>query len=280
MIDVLLIFLLLAVGTWFAAALGAAMIVFVKGGKSTNLIMGFAAGVILMVSFTELLHPAIHKAEHFSSLPAWIVVPVAFAAGFVCVLLLDRHIDKLKKKRGAEGKADFKHRQGLLLIGAFSTHSIPEGLALGILLGAIGSTFSVESFWVVIPLVIAVGVHKIPEGTAISVTFQREGLSKLKSFFVGQASGVFAFLSGIAGFFIAISIDAILPYAMGFAGGAMVWVAVHELIPKSIEKEKTSKATIGILLGVVLMLIIDTTLHNHSIGNFHCCGPITINQRF
>jgi ZIP family zinc transporter len=268
----ILLFVLLAAGTWLAAALGSSMIAFVKRGKGTSLIMGFAAGVILMVSFVELIHPAIHSAESHAALPAWFVVPVSFAVGFLAVLGIDIFITRLKERSEARGMDGFKYRQGLLLIGALSAHSIPEGLALGILLGAVGHSLYSSELLVLVPIVAAVGAHKIPEGTAISAAFQAGGMSKLKSFVLGQASGFFAFLFGVAGFFIATGIDAFLPYVMSFAGGAMVWVATHELIPKSQVKDKPYLATIGVLLGVVLMLIIDTTLHQHSHGIYHCCS--------
>jgi len=262
--EILLIILLLATGTWLAAAIGAAIVAFVKKGSGaiTTLVLGFAAGVILMVSFVELIHPAIHKAETYSSLPTWIIVPGAFTAGFFCTLLLDLCISHLRGKRGN----DFKYKQGVVLLSVLSVHSVPEGLALGILLGALGRHFYIDELMAVVPIAIAIGLHKLPEGTAISVAFQKEGMTKLKSFLLGQASGFLGFLSGIVGFIIAISINAILPYAMGFAGGAMIWVAVHELIPHnrgSAEKRSPYLATIGIFLGVLLMLFVDTTIHNH-----------------
>ena len=266
--------LLLAAGTWLSALVGAAAVAFVKkgSGMATDLVLGFAAGVILMVSFVELLHPAIHMSERYLSLPAWVVVPGAFALGFLATFFLDLHIGRLKTKMEAAGKIGL-YKQGLMLFGAFSMHNIPEGLALGILLGALGRHFDMGELWALVPLVIAIALHKFPEGAAIAVAFQREGMSKIKSFLVGQGSGFLGFLAGIAGFAIAVGINAILPYAMAFAGGAMVWVAVHELIPES-KRNKDKKpylATIGICLGVLLMLIVDTTLHDHHHGHGHVC---------
>ena len=273
--ETIMVFLVLAIGTWAAAAVGAALVVFIKkeSKKSANLILGFAAGVILMVSFVELLHPAIHRAEEFALLPAWVVVPGAFAVGFLAALLLDRRIARAKEKRQGAGQGDYKYKQGMMLLGALSVHSIPEGLALGILLGAAGRRFDMAELLAVMPLVIAVGLHKLPEGTAVAVAFQKDGMSKLKSFIVGQASGFFGFLTGIAGFVLAVNVDVILPYAMAFAGGAMVWVAVHELIPESGKDRAKSPylATLGVFLGILLMLIVDTTLHDH--GHIGRCGP-------
>jgi len=271
--EIFLVFLALAIGTWFASAIGAALVAFVKKRNATltNLILGFTAGVILMVSFVELLHPAIHRAEEISLLPAWVVVPGAFAIGFLAALLLDMHIARIKAKK--EGKGSYKYKQGVMLLGALSVHSIPEGLALGILLGALGRQFDMAGFLAVMPIIIAVGLHKLPEGTAVAVAFQKDGMSKLKSFLLGQASGFFGFLTGILGFVVAINVDAILPYAMAFAGGAMIWVAIHELIPESGKSraQRPYLATIGVFLGVLLMLFVDTTLHTHAHGPN--CGP-------
>jgi len=270
-----LIFILLGAGTWLAAVFGAATVAFVKknGGALTYLVLGLAAGVILMVSFTELLHPAIHIAGANSFLPPWIVVPGAFFMGFLTTLLLDMHINRLKNRREKAGKASL-YKQGLMLFGALSVHNIPEGLALGVLLGALGVHFVRGEIWVVLPLVIAIALHKIPEGAAISIAFQKEGLSKPKSFLLGQASGFLGFVAGIIGFTVAVNIDTILPYAMAFAGGAMVWVAVHELIPESRRYNGKWRylATVGICIGVLLMLIVDTTLHDHGGCNHGGCA--------
>jgi len=275
--GIFLILLVLAAGTWLSAVVGAGVVAFVKKDKTwaADLILGFAAGVILIVSFVELLHPAIHMSETYSALPAWAVVPGAFALGFLATFLLDMYICRLKTAKEKAGKPSL-YKQGLMLFGALSVHNIPEGLALGILLGAFGSRFRLEELWAVIPLVIAIALHKIPEGAAISVAFQKEGMTKVKSFLIGQLSGFFGFVAGVIGFVIAININAALPYAMAFAGGAMVWVVVHELIPES-NKNRDKKpylATVGVFLGVLLMLVVDSTLHDHAndCGHGHRVG--------
>lgn len=273
MSNIILVLLVIAAGTWFSALIGAAVVAFVKkeNGSLTDLILGLAAGVILIVSFTELLHPAIHIADASSALPVWVVVPGAFALGFMATLLLDMYIDHLKKGREKAGKTSL-YKQGLMLFGALSVHNIPEGLALGVLFGALGGHFIRVQLWAVVPLVLAVALHKLPEGAAISVAFQKEGMPKLKSFLIGQLSGFFGFIAGIVGFIIAVNIDALLPYTMAFAGGAMVWVAVHELIPESKRHNQKRRylSTVGVFIGVLMMLFVDTTLHDH--GHGHNCG--------
>jgi ZIP family zinc transporter len=246
--DLFLSLLVLAGGTWFAGIFGAFAVVKKNCVSSAKIIAGFVAGVILMVSFVELLHPAIHLAENLP-LPAWIVVPATFALGFFSALLFDFYIARV---------ATVKYKQGALLLATLSSHSVPEGLALGVLLGA-------GEIWAIAPVFIAVGLHKFPEGAAISVAFHKDGMTKLKSFLFGQTSGFLAFFSGAVGFAIVVNVDSILPYAMGFAGGAMIWVAVCELIPKS--------KVIGVFFGIVLMLLVDTTLHVNT--HVQCCQRIS-----
>jgi len=279
----MLIILLLAAGTWLSAVLGAAIIAFIKTGKNcaADLVLGFAAGVILIVSFNELLHPAIHMSRAHSAMPAWVIVPGAFAVGFFAAFLLDMYIGRLKSRREQkEGVSMYK--QGLMLLGALSVHNIPEGLALGVLLGATERPIRLEELWGVIPLVVAIALHKLPEGAAISIAFRQEGMSKFKSFIVGQSSGFFGFVAGVIGYVVAVNINAALPYAMAFAGGAMVWVVVHELIPES-SKNRAKRpyiATVGVFLGVLLMLVVDTTLHDHAHACMHSDRPEIRLQRF
>jgi len=282
MIDMVVIFLLLAGGTWLSALVGSAIVIFVKKENIIlmDLILGFAAGVILIVSFVELLHPAIHMAKADSGLPAWVIVPGAFALGFFAAFVLDMRINPLKAKKEQSRKTS-RYKQGVVLFGALSAHNIPEGLALGILLGTLSNGFTRPELLAVIPLVIAIALHKFPEGAAISIAFKKEGMSAFGSFLLGQTSGFFGFLAGIVGFTIAINIEAILPYAMAFAAGAMVWVVVHELIPESKcnKEKKPYLATMGIFLGVLLMLFVDITLHNHNHGHRPCCYECSLQSQ-
>jgi ZIP family zinc transporter len=292
--ETLMALLVVALGTWFAAALGAAIIaIFRKDNiKMSRIIMGFAAGVILAITFWELLYPAMHMAE-YGAIPAWLVVPGAFGLGVLFVFFLDRVIHKIGLRKRQEGKECFKYRKSLVLTSALSLHNIPEGFALGVALGALGAGFEMEALFALVPMAIGIGLHKMPEGSVIAVSFRREGLGKLASFFAGQISGFLGFIMGIAGFFIAASIDALMPFALAFAGGAMVWVAIFELIPaghnegldnsvnngqSSCGCPKKSKnvrlTTLGVILGILAMILLHTLLphahhHDHGHGHYH-----------
>ena len=152
----------------------------------------------------------------------------------------------------------FAYKQSSILAGAISIHNLPEGFAIGVLLGALPADFRPEELALIIPIILAIGLHNIPEGTAVAISFRREGASKTSAFFLGQIAGLAELLAGILGFFIVTRFDAIMPAALSFAAGAMVWVAVHELIPEC-QKNKEHHpylATIGIIIGVALMLIL------------------------
>ena len=279
--ETLMMVLVLALGTWVAAAVGAAVVVFFKKENVafSRIIMGFAAGVILAVTFWELLYPAMHPAGN-EPLPIWLIVSGSFSLGFLFILGLDRLIRNAEEKRKQTGQDGFKYRRSVMLGSALSFHNIPEGFALGIVLGALGSNFHTEDLVAVIPMAIAIGIHKMPEGSVLAVSFRKEGMGGLKSFFAGQASGFIGFLLGLVGIVAATSMGVLMPFALSFAGGAMVWVAVHELIPESRgcrdgqNHKKSYLATFGVVLGVLAMLLLHTTFghHHHHHGHYHDHG--------
>ncbi|MCL2575046.1 MAG: ZIP family metal transporter [Defluviitaleaceae bacterium] len=272
--NVLMAILVLALGTWIAAALGAAIVAFFKEKNLTlsRIVMGFAAGVILAVTFFELLYPSMHLAEYLA-MPAWVAVPGSFILGFLFIFGLDTFVHKKAHSKKVAGQGGFKYRQSVVLASALSFHNIPEGFTLGLMLGILGSHFNMDELWTILPMVIAVGLHKLPEGSVLSVAWRKEGMGRVKAFFLGQISGFIGFAFGIGGFLLAAGMDDFMPFIMAFAGGAMVWVAVHELIPESQKCEcgekRSSLATIGIILGVMAMLILHTVLpHDHG-GHDH-----------
>ena len=274
--NIILIFAISALALWAFSAFGSALVVFFKKDnfRLQYATVGFAAGVMIVVAFWHLLFPAVKLAEHNSNLPAAIPSVGGFLIGCLAVFLLDKLIAYAKAKRGREGDTRFK--QSFMMMGVISVHKLPEGFAVGVLVGALGNYFQIEQVIALIPVIVAIGLHNLPEGTVVSVSFMKEGLSKPKSFFMGQLAGIIQVLAAVAGFALVINIEQIMPYALAIGAGAMLWVAVHELIPEAlkIRDKYPYYATLGIFAGILLMLIFEAVVpHDHAF----CCN-VNLNQ--
>ena len=249
--------------TWFVTALGAALVFFFKtiNRKVLDGMLGFAAGVMIAASFWSLLAPAIEMAEE-SSLPAWIPATAGFLMGGLFLWIADKIIPHLHlgfPMEEAEGIKTSWHRS-ILLVLAITLHNIPEGLAVGVAFGALASDLPSATMAGAVALAIGIGIQNFPEGAAVSVPLRREGFSRLKSFWYGQASGIVEPIAGVLGALSVILIKPILPYALAFAAGAMIYVVVEELIPESQLKKNTDIATIGAMLGFAVMMTLDVAL--------------------
>ncbi len=249
--------------TWFVTALGAALVFFFKtiNRKVLDGMLGFAAGVMIAASFWSLLAPAIEMAEE-SSLPAWIPATAGFLMGGLFLWIADKIIPHLHlgfPMEEAEGLKTSWHRS-ILLVLAITLHNIPEGLAVGVAFGALASDLPSATMAGAVALAIGIGIQNFPEGAAVSVPLRREGFSRLKSFWYGQASGIVEPIAGVLGAVSVILIKPILPYALSFAAGAMIYVVVEELIPESQLEKNTDIATIGAMLGFAVMMTLDVAL--------------------
>ncbi len=249
--------------TWFVTALGAALVFFFKtiNRKVLDGMLGFAAGVMIAASFWSLLAPAIEMAEE-SSLPAWIPATTGFLMGGLFLWIADKIIPHLHlgfPMEEAEGLKTSWHRS-ILLVLAITLHNIPEGLAVGVAFGALASDLPSATMAGAVALAIGIGIQNFPEGAAVSVPLRREGFSRLKSFWYGQASGIVEPIAGVLGALSVILIKPILPYALSFAAGAMIYVVVEELIPESQLEKNTDIATIGAMLGFAVMMTLDVAL--------------------
>ena len=249
-------------GTWLVTALGAATVVFFKSPnqKGLNIMLGFASGVMIAASFWSLLQPAIEQAEKTSGLPAYFVATVGFLLGALFMWASDKAVVFARKKADS-GTDDSLHRI-IMLILSITLHNIPEGLAVGVAFGVLKSGFSTENLLGAISVAIGIGLQNFPEGAAVSFPLRREGYSRRKSFFLGQASGMVEPIAGVIGALMVVHVQAILPYALSFAAGAMILVAVHELIPEcqSNQNAHPYSATIGIVLGFAVMMLLDVML--------------------
>ena len=251
--------LIATLGTWFVTALGAATVVFFTSPrpKVLNLMLGFSAGVMIAASFWSLLEPAIARAEQQPGLPAWFVATVGFLTGALFLWASDKLVSRSlgKVERGGI-------RRIILLVLSITLHNIPEGLAVGVAFGALQQGCSTESLMGAVSVAVGIGLQNFPEGAAVSVPLRREGWSRGRSFLVGQASALVEPVAGVLGAWLVLYVQALLPYALSFAAGAMILVAVHELIPEcqKNQSEQPYFATMGIVLGFAAMMLLDVML--------------------
>jgi len=249
--------------TWFLTALGAAMIFLFKSvhRKILDAMLGFAAGVMIAASYWSLLAPAIEMAGQ-SGAPAWAPAAVGFLAGGAFLWLVDHLLPHLHlgfPMAEAEGIKTHWQRSVLLVL-AITLHNIPEGLAVGVAFGALGAHLPSATLAGAVALAIGIGIQNFPEGLAVSAPLRREGISRMKSFCMGQLSGVVEPIAGVLGAAAVLLIKPLLPYALAFAAGAMIYVVVEELIPESQLEKNTHIATLGTMLGFALMMTLDVAL--------------------
>ena len=252
-------------GTWLVTALGAATVVFFTSAKreSLNVMLGFAAGVMIAASFWSLLQPAIERAEASSGLPAYAVATSGFLLGALFLWASDKAVSAAKRRAAStQGEPDERLHRIILLILSITLHNIPEGLAVGVAFGALQGGYTTENLMGAISVAVGIGLQNFPEGAAVSVPLRREGYSRKKSFLYGQASGMVEPVAGVVGALLVVYVEAILPYALSFAAGAMILVAVHELIPECQRNQKDHPyfATMGIILGFAVMMLLDVML--------------------
>ncbi len=251
-------------GTWFLTALGAATVLFMKSPdpKAMNLMLGFASGVMIAASFWSLLEPAIELAEAAGGPPPYIVATAGFLCGAVFMWLSDKAVCAARKRTAATSEGSRVGRIAMLII-SITLHNIPEGLAVGVAFGALrGDACTTEALMGAITVAIGIGLQNFPEGAAVSLPLRREGFSRRRSLFCGQASGMVEPIAGALGALLVVYVEAILPYALSFAAGAMVLVAVHELIPECQRNKEGGPyfATTGIILGFAIMMLLDVML--------------------
>jgi len=249
--------------TWGVTAIGSAMVFFFKSiiKRVLNIMLGFAAGVMIAASFWSLLAPAIEMSEK-SGIAGWIPAVVGFLAGGAFLFIVDKilphvHMDLAVDK--AEG-IKTPWQRSILLVLAITLHNIPEGLAVGVAFGALAFNHDPAVLASAIALAIGIGLQNFPEGAAVSIPLRREGFSRLKAFNYGQLSGMVEPIAGVLGAYLIISVQPILPYALSFAAGAMIFVVVEELIPESQTGHETDFSTVGAMLGFAVMMFLDVAL--------------------
>jgi len=249
--------------TWGLTALGSSLVFFFKKINQTilNSMLGFASGVMIAASFWSLLNPAIEMARSMGLNP---VIPavVGFISGGAFLFLVDQllpHLHTGLEVSQAEGIKTSWQRSVLLVL-AITLHNIPEGLAVGVAFGALGFSSTSTSFGAAVALAIGIGIQNFPEGAAVSIPLRREKTSRFKSFMIGQASGVVEPIAGVFGAALVLIIQPILPYALAFAAGAMIYVVVEELIPEAQQHGSSDYSSIGAMVGFAVMMLLDVAL--------------------
>ena len=256
--------------TWILTAIGASLVFFFKSSnrKVLDMCLGFTGGVMIAASFWSLLSPAIATVEKqqelgITSLPIWFAPAVGFLLGALFLYYLDKkipHLHLFESVENAEGpKSDLKKTE--LLVLAIALHNIPEGLAVGVAFGALASGMDIGmEMGGAIALAIGMGLQNAPEGFAVSMPLRRQGLSKFKSWQWGQLSAIVEPIFAVIGAAIVISVYPILPYALSFAAGAMIFIVIEEVIPESQRGGNVDLASIGLILGFIVMMILDVSL--------------------
>lgn len=251
--------------TWLLTAMGSATVFFFRtiNRKVMDIMLGFAAGVMLAVSFWGLLMPAMQISEEAYGSLKWVPVVMGFLVGGGFIYMLDvilphLHISGIPSKN-PEGIKTGWHRS-ILIVLSITLHNIPEGLAIGVAFGAASLGFPEATIAGAIALAIGIGLQDIPEGAVVSVPLRREGVSRKRSFFYGQLSGIVEPVAALCGALMVSHTMQLMPYALAFSAGAMIYIVVEELIPESQQCEHSNLSTIGIMVGFALMMVLDVAL--------------------
>ncbi|MBE0429392.1 MAG: ZIP family metal transporter [Thermoleophilia bacterium] len=255
---------LIAAGfTWGMTALGAAVIFVSRELKRRTLdvSLGFAAGVMIAASFWSLLAPAIELSGG-GILPNWGPALVGFALGGLFLHGADQILPHLHLRAPVEEAEGVRTswRRSTLLVLAIALHNIPEGLAVGVAFGAVAAGMPTATFAGAIALAIGIGIQNLPEGLAVSAPLRREGMSARRSFWYGQLTGAVEPAAAVIGAAVVVVAQPLLPYALGFAAGAMIFVVVEEVVPESQRGGNADLATMGAMLGFAVMMVLDVAL--------------------
>jgi len=249
--------------TWLMTAAGASLVFLFRdiNKRLLDALMGFAAGVMLAASVWSLLLPALAMPGSIG-LPSWAVVSAGFMAGGVFLWCIDSFLPHLHVGFSMEEAEGIRTgwRRSTLLVLALTLHNIPEGLAIGVAFAALAAGSPSASLAGAVSLAIGIGIQNIPEGLAVAAPLRKDGMSRMKSFWYGQLSGVVEPVAAATGSAWAVSILGALPLALSFAAGAMIYVVVEELIPESQHDKHTHVATFGLMLGFVVMMVLDVAL--------------------
>ncbi|QGX45170.1 ZIP family metal transporter [Streptococcus equinus] len=265
--NVVFLALLAGLFTWGCTILGSAVVFFFTkvSRKLLDVMMGFAAGVMIAASFWSLLDPALAYAKADYGSYAWVPAAVGFLLGGFSLRLIDAVVPHLhlgmdvSEAEGIQPKK--KLSKTALLFLAITIHNFPEGLAVGVTFGALASgNMTTAALVGAIGLAIGIGLQNIPEGAALSIPIRADGSSRKRAFFLGSMSAIVEPIGAVLGSALVIVMLQIIPYALAYAAGAMIFVVVEELIPESQTNGNTDVATLGLMVGFVIMMVMDVAL--------------------
>ncbi|WP_066304266.1 ZIP family metal transporter [Bacillus sp. FJAT-29814] len=250
--------------TWGMTAIGAALVFATKtiNQRLLDSMLGFAGGVMIAASYWSLLGPAIEmSADH--AVGAWFPAAFGFILGGIFLWGIDKilpHLHPNTPLSHAEGFYPKARKRSTLLVLAITLHNIPEGLAVGISFGAVANGGTEASLAGALALALGIGIQNLPEGVAVAMPLRGEGMSRRRSFLYGQFSGMVEPIAAVMGAFAVSFVEPLLPYALSFAAGAMIFVVAEEVIPSSQEKGNKDLASMSLMVGFVLMMILDVAL--------------------
>jgi ZIP family zinc transporter len=250
--------------TWLVTAAGASLVFFFKTMNRSVLdpMLGFTGGVMVAASFWSLLNPAIEMSERLYPRMPWMPAAVGFFVGAMFLYCLDKFTPHLHINFGVEeteGRKNQLHRTTLLVL-AITLHNIPEGLAVGVLFGAAAQGMPEASIAGAVALAVGIGIQNFPEGIAVAMPLRRHGVSRFKSFWFGQLSAIVEPFAGVVGAVAVIYMQPLLPFALAFAAGAMIYVVVEEVIPETQRDKYTDRSVLGFIGGFLVMMILDVAL--------------------
>jgi ZIP family zinc transporter len=250
--------------TWLVTAAGASLVFFFKNISRGVLdpMLGFTGGVMVAASFWSLLNPAIEISEKLYPGYSWVPAASGFLSGALFIYALDKLMPHLHLNFGlseTEGIKSKLHKTTLLIL-AITLHNIPEGLAVGVLFGAASMGMENTSILGAITLAIGIGIQNFPEGIAVAMPLRRQGVTRFKSFWYGQLSAIVEPVAGVAGALAVIYLQPVLPFALAFAAGAMIFVVVEEVIPETQRDQYTDRSVLGFIGGFLVMMILDVAL--------------------
>ena len=250
--------------TWLVTAAGASLVFFFKtiDRKILDIMLGFTGGVMVAASFWSLLNPSIEMSERLYPRAPWMPAAVGFLGGSFFIYALDKYTPHLHINFGENETEGLKTqwRKTTLLILAITLHNIPEGLAVGVLFGAAANGMPEATIAGAVTLAFGIGIQNFPEGLAVSVPLRRHGMSRFRSFWYGQLSAIVEPVAGVIGALAVIYMQPILPFALAFAAGAMIYVVVEEVIPETQRDKFTDLAVLGFIGGFTVMMVLDVAL--------------------